>query len=538
MIVQGRDISYNLIKVLGEGSYGKTHLAEGSDGQTYAIKEYKRGSQKAKKDRDFEEEMLKTVLGICKDHTVCFIESIDDDQGMFVVMEYISGISVADAIFKEKMSAEDRRWNRMTFAKELVLGLDKIHSFGVVHQDIKGENLMVDPNTGIPKFIDFGLSCLLASGDKVGSYTVFGWYNNPPCGSRGTITSAPPEMHLRGLGNQILEDGDEGLYTQKYLIAHDIWSIGCMILNWVTKPERQIDGWYAMTFEEAEFEAWFEWIEDNFPVIYNIVCGLLHRDPDQRIDNFRIIVNYFNSLSGTLPVFRNTWNDIDTTKRVVQELLEWRCTMLDEPDMGMQGAPEDVQLDVFGVSKSICRKSLKKKVKVTQYVSPIQESRTERIRRENNEQAVKLRENNDALILAAATGDLKKVNKYLLKGVTNLDDALDMAMVNNHKTVAERIALAIHARDNPDSDSDSVTVNVSKPVSKKESKLVSKKGLLDIYDPLNVAFVQAVADGDVDRVVELYEKGADDRYGAMEAALANGHKHIRKLLGTMKNLKA
>jgi serine/threonine protein kinase len=44
---------------------------------------------------------------------------------------------------------------------ELLKGLDDIHSHGVLHLDIKPENLWVYPDTGKIKYIDFGLWCKL-----------------------------------------------------------------------------------------------------------------------------------------------------------------------------------------------------------------------------------------------------------------------------------------------------------------------------------------------------------------------------------------
>jgi len=48
--------------------------------------------------------------------------------------------------------------------RDLVIGLDFLHASGVVHRDIKPQNIMLDEN-GKAKYADFGESKLLRSGD-------------------------------------------------------------------------------------------------------------------------------------------------------------------------------------------------------------------------------------------------------------------------------------------------------------------------------------------------------------------------------------
>ena len=356
MIVQGRDISYTLLKVLGKGAYGVTHLAQGSDGQKYAIKKYKGRSLKARKERDFEEEMLKTVLGICKDHTVCFVESINNNQGMFIVMELLEGMSVHDAVFGGKTDLDERRALGNTFIKDMVVGLKQIHSFGVIHQDIKSENLMFNPATGRSKFIDFGLSCILGTGKRVGGIPVFSRDLTWPCGTPGTIITSPPEMHLRDKNKVILPKSDNGLYSHGHLVAHDVWSIGCEILNWFTTPTDWKDVYYAYQFEHRDFTDMFAWIEDREPHAYNVICGLLDRDPLKRIDNFEKIYNYYTSFSGSLPQFRNTWDDIETSKKATDNLEGWRCIVIEAPSMDADFLDPEDQLEDFGVTQAMCKK--------------------------------------------------------------------------------------------------------------------------------------------------------------------------------------
>ena len=54
--------------------------------------------------------------------------------------------------------------------RKLFEGIEYMHSIGIVHRDIKLENIMIHQLTPedppIPKFIDFGLSTVLLAGES------------------------------------------------------------------------------------------------------------------------------------------------------------------------------------------------------------------------------------------------------------------------------------------------------------------------------------------------------------------------------------
>lgn len=360
MNVKGRDISYNLLYPLGEGTYGITFLAEGSDGQKYAIKQYKQVGG-AEEDRDFEEMTLRTILSVCQRYATCFIESINDSQGMFIVMDYIDGQSVFNAVFtRSKIPRNQRIAVGQQFIKDLVLGLNQIHKMGLIHQDIKGDNLMYTKD-GHVKYIDFGLSCLVSTAQIVGGTPVFGNYVNGPCGSPGTWTTAPPEMFNYTSGGLVQSrdqgpDTDNGVYSIDYLMAHDVWSIGCEILSWYAIPDNSRD-WttaaYAVSFLSNDFTPIFDEIKSRDEVAYKVICGLLHRNPKQRIQNFNEIENYYSSFFGSLKDFPNTWNQFGVTQQVRRELQKFRCSLVQLSDVQLTNRQ---QTQMIGASKAVCAK--------------------------------------------------------------------------------------------------------------------------------------------------------------------------------------
>jgi casein kinase II subunit alpha len=68
-------------------------------------------------------------------------------------MEYIKGKSLEQLIGKLN---EEIVWY---FSKDLLKGLNAIHCRGILHNDIKPENIIFDQNSKQIRFIDFGLAC-------------------------------------------------------------------------------------------------------------------------------------------------------------------------------------------------------------------------------------------------------------------------------------------------------------------------------------------------------------------------------------------
>jgi serine/threonine protein kinase len=67
---------------------------------------------------------------------------------------------------------------------QIVLGMRYVHSQGVIHRDLKPDNILLDVNWR-SKISDFGLSCLESAGD-------------PATGEIGTVEYAPPEQIVSG----------------------------------------------------------------------------------------------------------------------------------------------------------------------------------------------------------------------------------------------------------------------------------------------------------------------------------------------------
>lgn len=324
--IQGRDKVYTIEKELGKGQYGITYLARDEYGSYYAIKKFKVESG-GEASRDFEKEILSKILNICQNHAVCFVESLNIGNNFYIVMDYIEGKNINDLIFgKAKMILAKRIEAGYEFIRDLIIGLSKLHGLGLIHQDIKPENLMY--SKGVVKYIDFGVSCLLSTAEEIDGYSVFGIGINEPCGMEGSRITAPPEII-----------GDLGLYSLVHLKGHDIWSVGCVILSWYIVQDNDFNPENHAYFQEFDniekYTRIFDSLKETDELAYQVVTGLLNRDPYKRIDNFNELVDYFTNpfpMFATTPDFSDSvnWFDKSVTESVKDELCDFRKSIKDE----------------------------------------------------------------------------------------------------------------------------------------------------------------------------------------------------------------
>lgn len=86
---------------------------------------------------------------VIKIHDTC-----KDSQFVYIFMEFVHGRELFDVIVEEGRLSEMRA---VKIFYQLLRTIRYLHSQGVVHRDIKAENIMIDQEDNI-KLIDFGLS--------------------------------------------------------------------------------------------------------------------------------------------------------------------------------------------------------------------------------------------------------------------------------------------------------------------------------------------------------------------------------------------
>ena len=207
---------YSFEKVIGAGVFGKvyeaTHLAAR---QKCALKVI----SKARMSEDrVHEDLLKQELAalerISHPYIVRVMDLFEDDQSIYVALELLPHGNLIQVLSKiRKCGASFTERDAANLVWQMLLAVSYVHEAGMIHRDIKMENVMVDmrPSKGDPnsadmvcKLSDFGFACMADTVD-----------DHLSCGT--PLYMAPEMIEANG-------------YDQKV----DIWSLGVIVFAMLT----------------------------------------------------------------------------------------------------------------------------------------------------------------------------------------------------------------------------------------------------------------------------------------------------------------
>ncbi|XP_042172954.1 ribosomal protein S6 kinase alpha-6 isoform X3 [Oncorhynchus tshawytscha] len=148
---------FELLKVLGQGSFGKVFLVRkvtGPDaGQLYAMKVLKKASLKVR-DRVRTKMERDILVEVNHPFIVKLHYAFQTEGKLYLILDFLRGGDVFTRLSKEVMFTEE---DVKFYLAELALALDHLHHLGIVYRDLKPENILLD-EAGHIKLTDFGLS--------------------------------------------------------------------------------------------------------------------------------------------------------------------------------------------------------------------------------------------------------------------------------------------------------------------------------------------------------------------------------------------
>ncbi|XP_064926575.1 myosin light chain kinase, smooth muscle isoform X2 [Columba livia] len=146
---------YNIEERLGSGKFGQVfRLVEKKTGKVWAGKFFKAYSAK-------EKENIRDEISImnCLHHPklVQCVDAFEEKANIVMVLEMVSGGELFERIIDEDFELTEREC--IKYMKQISEGVQYIHKQGIVHLDLKPENIMCVNKTGTSiKLIDFGLA--------------------------------------------------------------------------------------------------------------------------------------------------------------------------------------------------------------------------------------------------------------------------------------------------------------------------------------------------------------------------------------------
>lgn len=262
-------LHYRIIEQVGQGGMGVVYKGEDKKlDRTVAIKFLPR--HVAANEEERRRFVIEAKAAAALNHpNIATIHAIEESENeTFIVMEYIDGQELKQLINNNPLPA-DRVTN---IAIQIAKGLQAAHLAGIVHRDIKSNNIMITVDDQI-KIMDFGLAKVhgVAGVTKEGT-------------TLGTVTYMSPQQ-ARG------EEIDQ---------RTDIWSFGVVLYEMLTgllpfRGDYEQAVIYSIMNEEPQH------IEDLgvdvSPKIDGIVSKALQKNPQQRYQNAKEIIGDFQDFS-------------------------------------------------------------------------------------------------------------------------------------------------------------------------------------------------------------------------------------------------
>ncbi|KAF7201657.1 ribosomal protein S6 kinase alpha-1 isoform X2 [Nothobranchius furzeri] len=196
---------FELLKVLGQGSFGKVFLVRKvtppDANELYAMKVLKKATLKVR-DR-VRTKMERNILADVNHPFVVKLHYAFQTEGkLYLILDFLRGGDLFTRLSKEVMFTEE---DVKFYLAELALGLDHLHSLGIIYRDLKPENILLDEEGHI-KLTDFGL-CKEAIDHEKKAYSF--------C---GTVEYMAPEVVNR----------------QGHIHSADWWSFGVLMFEMLT----------------------------------------------------------------------------------------------------------------------------------------------------------------------------------------------------------------------------------------------------------------------------------------------------------------
>ncbi|XP_040283252.1 rho-associated protein kinase 2 isoform X2 [Bufo bufo] len=195
---------YDIVKVIGRGAFGEVQLVRHKSTQkVYAMKLLSKFEMIKRSDSAFFWEERDIMAFANSPWVVQLYCAFQDEKSLYMVMEYMPGGDLVNLMSNYDMP---EKWAKF-YTAEVVLALDAIHSMGLIHRDVKPDNMLLDKN-GHLKLADFGTCMKMDETGMVRCDTAV-----------GTPDYISPEV--------LKSQGGDGYYGREC----DWWSVGVFLFE-------------------------------------------------------------------------------------------------------------------------------------------------------------------------------------------------------------------------------------------------------------------------------------------------------------------
>lgn len=267
-------------------------------------------------DKNFREKFVreaKIAARLSHPNLVNVFDQAEDGDVVFLAMEYVSGITLRDALDKFGALSATRA---LDVFEPMVAALAAAHAAGVLHRDLKPENVLLSDD-GKVKLSDFGLARPISAQTQTG-------------GVVGTVAYMSPELVSRGVADA----------------RSDVYAAGIMLFELLTgKQPFQGEQAVQVAFQHANSEVPApSSINDSIPELLDEIvlwatAKLPQNRPKDAIEFHRVLLQAKSDL-------RNAKKSVELTQRLRETavLRSEQTQVLSELNLG--AANDTVALDL------------------------------------------------------------------------------------------------------------------------------------------------------------------------------------------------
>ena len=188
---------YKILDRIGAGGMGEVYRARDTRlGRTVAIKVMIAGVADDPDRRARFLQEARATAALSHPNIAALYEIGEDQDQLFLVFEYVPGETLKNVIAGRPLNPR----RAIDLAVQIADALADAHAEGIVHRDIKSDNIIVTPK-GNAKILDFGLATWTAGGaqrEQAGQAATM--MNTAPGTTLGTVAYLSPEQ---ALGEQV-----------------------------------------------------------------------------------------------------------------------------------------------------------------------------------------------------------------------------------------------------------------------------------------------------------------------------------------------
>ncbi|MBE6828528.1 MAG: Stk1 family PASTA domain-containing Ser/Thr kinase [Ruminococcaceae bacterium] len=298
------DGRYEIREIIGVGGMAVVYKAyDNIDDRIVAVKILKEELLTSEESRRRFKNESKAIAVLSHPNIVRVYDVSFGDRIQYIVMEYVEGITLKEYI--EQQGAVN--WKEAVhFVSQILLALQHAHDKGIIHRDIKPQNIMLLQDGSI-KVADFGIARFSRTDSRTMTEDAIGSVHYiSPEQARGEITDNRSDLYSVGVAMY------EMLTGQLPFQAENAVSIAIMQLQQEAKPPREINPQIPLGLEQITMRA----MQKNPNNRYHSAAEMmLDLDEFKRNPSIKFNYNYFVDEEPTKYVNnKDNGNSVSTVK--------------------------------------------------------------------------------------------------------------------------------------------------------------------------------------------------------------------------------